>query len=107
PVEIFAHPTLREESGLAMSSRNHRLSEATKIKAAALFRILSEIKCDPKILSRKVDELLKVGFEKIDYLEIRDEKNLELVTNFPAQNPARIFVAAHIEGVRLIDNLVI
>lgn len=105
PVEIFAHPTLREESGLAMSSRNQRLSEAAKIKAAALFRILSEIKSNPKILSEKKEELLRIGFEKIDYLEIRDEKNLELVTDFSAKIPARIFVAAYLEGVRLIDNL--
>jgi pantoate--beta-alanine ligase len=100
-VEIIAHPTLREESGLAMSSRNQRLSEAAKIKAANLFKILSEIKNNPQILSEKKDELLALGFEKIDYLEIRGEENLEL-------NPTskrRVFVAAILEGVRLIDNL--
>ena len=52
-VEIFAQPTVREESGLAMSSRNQRLSEANKIKAANIFRILSEIKINPKILEEK------------------------------------------------------
>ena len=49
--------------------------------------------------------LLKIGFEKIDYLEIRDAENLNLVTDFDAKIPARIFVAAYLEGVRLIDNL--
>ncbi len=104
-VEIFVQPTLREESGLAMSSRNQRLSKEAKIKAANIFRILSEIKNDPKILSEKKEELLRIGFEKIDYLEIRDEKNLNLIADFSAKIPARIFIAAYLDGVRLIDNL--
>lgn len=100
-VEIFSHPTLREASGLAMSSRNQRLSEAAKIKAANIFRILSEIKNDPQILPLKKEELLAIGFEKIDYLEIRDEENLDL----NGGSKRRIFVAAYLDGVRLIDNL--
>lgn len=106
-VEIFAQPTVREESGLAMSSRNQRLSEANKIKAANIFRILSEIKINPKILEEKKSELLSIGFEKIDYLEIRDEKNLNLVNDFSCKIPARIFIAAYLDGVRLIDNLML
>ena len=104
-IEILAHPTIRENSGLAMSSRNQRLSEAGRINAANLFRILSEIKNNPATLPQKKEELLKIGFDKIDYLEIRDEKNLELITDFNTQLPKRIFVAAYLEGVRLIDNL--
>jgi pantoate--beta-alanine ligase len=100
-VKIIAHPTLREATGLAMSSRNQRLSEAGKIKAAHLFRILSEIKQNPEILPQKKAELIALGFEKIDYLEIRDEENLELNSNLLR----RVFVAAYLEGVRLIDNL--
>lgn len=100
-VEIIAHPTLREESGLAMSSRNQRLSEASKIKAANLFRVLQEIKNDPQVLPRKKSELLEIGFEKIDYLEIRGEENLDLNSD----SKRRVFVAARLEGVRLIDNL--
>lgn len=112
-IEIFAHPTLREKSGLAMSSRNQRLSENGKIKAAEIFRILSEIKNEvrnsdteiDKILQKKQQELLNLGFEKIDYLEIRLTENLEIITNFNSDKKTRIFVAAYLEGVRLIDNL--
>ena len=104
-VEIFAEPTMREESGLAMSSRNQRLSKASKIKAANIFRILSEIKIDPTILAEKKSKLLALGFEKIDYLEIRDEKNLDPIVDFSTKIPARIFVAAYLDGIRLIDNL--
>jgi pantoate--beta-alanine ligase len=112
-VEIIGAPTLRETSGLAMSSRNQRLSEPSKIKAAEIFRILSEIKNEVKtssqkikeILQKKSDKLLEIGFEKIDYLEIRQENNLELVESFDPQKPSRIFIALYLDGVRLIDNL--
>lgn len=112
-VEIFSHETLREESGLAMSSRNQKLSESSVIKASQLFTVLNEIRSEvtkspekiTEILREKSQKLLAKGFEKIDYLEIRNEKNLELVANFHQPQPCRIFVAAYLEGVRLIDNL--
>lgn len=104
-IEIFAHETVREASGLAMSSRNQRLSSADKIKAENIFRILTEIKKDPSNLAKKRKELLEKGFKKIDYLEIRDEKNLDLVTNFNPKIPSRIFIAVYLSGVRLIDNM--
>jgi len=112
-VEIFAHETFREKNGLAMSSRNQRLSKDNKIKAAQIFKILSEIKNEvrktpkniDKILSEKSQELLKNSFEKIDYLEIREENNLKLINEFNDENPARIFIAVYLSGIRLIDNL--
>ncbi len=112
-VEILSHPTVREESGLAMSSRNQRLSENSKIKAAEIFQTLLEIKNSvkknpkeiAKILAENSQKLLQKGFEKIDYLEIRQEKNLELVTNFDSKISTRIFIAVYLDGVRLIDNL--
>lgn len=113
-VEILGGKTLREASGLAMSSRNQRLPEASKIKASNIFRILEEIKKETKIspqdfekiLQKKREEFLQIGFEKVDYLEIRDEENLELPKNFQSLFEAknRIFVAVWLDGVRLIDN---
>jgi len=112
-IEIIALPTLRESSGLAMSSRNQRLSESGKIKAAKIFKTLNEIKDlvkkspdeVPQILAHKSHEFLVQGFEKIDYLEVRNEKNLELVERFDDRIPSRIFVALFLDGVRLIDNI--
>ncbi len=112
-VEILGHKTVREESGLAMSSRNQRLSLESKIKAAKIFAILSEIKNQihqqpqniTEILQKNGDKLLQSGFEKIDYLEVRTEKNLELVKNFDSKIPSRLFIAVYLDGVRLIDNL--
>jgi pantoate--beta-alanine ligase len=103
--QIIGCDIVREKSGLAMSSRNQRLSDAAKIKAAQIFKILSEIKKDPSLLKIKGEELLKNGFEKIDYLEIRDEKNLNLITNFDGKTKARIFIAVYLENLRLIDNV--
>jgi pantoate--beta-alanine ligase len=104
-VEIFGVETVRESSGLAMSSRNQRLSEAGKIKASMLYKILNEIKINPQIIEDKKRELLANGFEKIDYLEIRNEDNLKLNMNLFSAQKRRIFIAVYLEGVRLIDNL--
>ena len=104
-IEIFGVATVRESSGLAMSSRNQRLSEYAKIKASMIYKILNEIKINPQIIEEKKQELLANGFEKIDYLEIRNEDNLKLNMNLFSSQKRRIFIAVYLEGVRLIDNL--
>ena len=104
-IEIFGVETVRESSGLAMSSRNQRLSESSKIKASMIYKTLNEIKINPQIIEEKKQELLANGFEKIDYLEIRNEDNLKLNMNLFSAQKRRIFIAVYLEGVRLIDNL--
>lgn len=113
-VEIFSHEIVRQANGLAMSSRNQRLSETSKIKASEIFKTLLEIKSaiknNPKnideILQKNAEKLLQKGFEKIDYLEIRTEKNLEKISqDFDFKIASRIFIAAYLNGIRLIDNI--
>lgn len=104
-VEILTHDIVREASGLAMSSRNQRLSEAGKIKAAEIYQALLAVKKDPNSLAQQAQKLLQNGFEKIDYFEIRLEKNLDLVSDFSQKTPSRIFIAVYLEGLRLIDNM--
>ncbi len=58
-----------------------------------------------KFLKEKEQEILNFGFSKVDYLEIRDEEKLQLVEDFNSNVSARIFVAAYLEQVRLIDNM--
>ena len=70
-----------------------------------LYKILNEIKINPHIIEEKKRELLANGFEKIDYLEIRNEDNLKLNMNLFSSQKRRIFIAVYLEGVRLIDNL--
>ena len=111
--KIIVVETVREKSGLAFSSRNLRLSRNGKKIASNIFIILSFIKNqilqDNKInieelLLKASDKLLSKGFEKIVYLEIRDEENLELYQKFDPNKKYRIFISAIIEDVRLIDN---
>lgn len=104
-IEVFAVPTLREEGGLAMSSRNQRLSESARIKASMIYKIMNQIKINPQLIEQKKTELLKNGFEKIDYLEIRNESDLKLNNDVESSQSRRIFIAVYIEGIRLIDNL--
>ncbi len=110
PVEIIGAPILREEDGLAMSSRNRYLTPDERAVAPTLNRVLSEIvkaaasgaEIGP-LLARGREDILRAGFSPIDYLEIRDANTLELVTE-RVTGPSRVFVAAHLGKARLIDN---
>lgn len=110
PVEIFGAPLIRDEHGLALSSRNLRLSEDGIRSAHALPKCLKdactaiEAGADIQSTLEKTSQALKeAGFEGIDYLEVRDENELKRLEQL--DRPARIFVAAILEGVRLIDNM--
>jgi pantoate--beta-alanine ligase len=85
PTEIVACPTVREASGLAESSRNALLSKAGRANAASLFRVLSTAPTPAKAA-----ELLEAEGFRVDYVE---------------EHWGRRFAAAHLEGVRLIDNI--
>jgi pantoate--beta-alanine ligase len=117
-VKIFGHKILRQKNGLALSSRNSRLSPQNLAKASEINRILTSIRnhiisnSKQKIafdlknfLQQKKTELLDSGFEKIDYLEIRQEQNLELIQKFNPKIASRIFIAVYLSKIRLIDNL--
>jgi pantoate--beta-alanine ligase len=108
-VEIHDVETFREVSGLAMSSRNQRLDERQLKLASEIFRVLNDIKnnfgLDPKILEKKTQEMLAIGFKKVEYLEVRDEQNLQLIASCQINKSMRIFIAVYLDKVRLIDNL--
>ena len=103
-------PTVREKGGLALSSRNKRLSKQQKSLAQKIYHELNGVKT--KINKKKFhlselikvkERLLKYGFKQINYLEIRKEKDLALIDN--NYDSCRIFISVDIGGVRLIDNL--
>ena len=105
-------PTLRESSGLAMSSRNLRLSEKDKEQALTIFETLSYIKNNirPGDLGRlklaAVNNLTSAGF-KVDYIEIADADNLEIIERWDGNRKLVAVAAAFIGEVRLIDNLLL
>ncbi|MEO1778684.1 MAG: pantoate--beta-alanine ligase [Pseudomonadota bacterium] len=109
-VEVVGCPTIREMDGLAMSSRNLLLSDQARSRAAALNEVMEEM-ADGLQAGRAMDDLLPgararlaaAGFGDIDYLELRTNETLRLIQR--AEAPARLFAAAWMAGVRLIDNI--
>ena len=109
PIEIIQCPIVREESGLALSSRNKYLSEEDKKEALVLSRILNNIKiCYNKGVT-DVSALKETAYsfltEKhdIEYLELMDRNTLEEKST--ADNNTIALIACRVEGVRLIDNI--
>ncbi len=110
-IKIKICPISRAESGLALSSRNMRLSEDGKIKAATIYKTLSYIQTHltknnwPELKDLTIKTLLNSGFEKIDYLELCDIDSLQILIEVPENKEVVILIAAFIESVRLIDNI--
>ena len=108
--EIVACPTVREEDGLAMSSRNLRLGSGARATAPVLGRVLESAANVigrggnvSQALETAHQALLVAGFDKVDYFELRSDPGLLAIET--ADQPARLFAAAWLNGVRLIDNL--
>ena len=108
--ELIVEPTIRETDGLAMSSRNLRLSNEARLKAPALYNALNYIKNNLgqqplKTLKRNAKEgLEKEGFN-VDYIDIADANTLE--TPNGQSNKLVALVAATINDIRLIDNTIL
>jgi len=113
PVILKPGDTLREADGLAMSSRNLRLSPASRQKAVAVYQALNYIKMHIKttdIQQLKQDAIQiieQAGFNKIDYVEICDAATLLPVEEAGNGKPLVVLAAAFLDGVRLIDNIII
>ena len=107
---IVGCPTVREDDGLAMSSRNLRLSAGARAVAPIIRETLSQVAIEinegspiETALQGARSRLTKAGLRQIDYLEFRGDPDLTVLTT--ADRPGRIFVAAWLDGVRLIDNI--
>lgn len=112
-IKLIISSIVREESGLAKSSRNKRLSENDLVKATAIFKVLHFVKdnlCEGNIhslLQQATEQLFSAGFEKVDYIAIADANSFELINNWSGKQKVVILVAAFLNGVRLIDNIVV
>ncbi len=114
-IKIISMPIVREQGGLALSSRNSYLSEADKNIASNIFRILKLAKDkitedgvnDPVIINNFIiSNLKKSKITEIDYIDIRNLKNLELTEEIDSSN-CLIAVAVYVNNVRLIDNIIL
>ena len=110
PNEIIGCPTVREPDGLAMSSRNVRLSQAERAVASKLPRTLfataerlaAGAPVTPMLAEAK-SAILAAGFREVEYLELRASADLSPLNRL--DRPARLLVAAWLGETRLIDNV--
>lgn len=110
-LEIVPCGIVREEDGLAMSSRNMRLKAEERAIAPMIYKVLQETVAQVKVMSpaEMKDSALKKYSEikqfDVEYVEIADETTLQPVAGWRDSEHARIFVALQLGAVRLIDNL--
>lgn len=112
PIEITGCPTLRELDGLAMSSRNERLSPRDRRIAPALFAALVRAaerlktgEAAESVLSDARIHITDAGFDRVEYLDLRHPETLEPLSH--VAGPARLLAAAWLGPVRLIDNVAV
>jgi pantoate--beta-alanine ligase len=110
PTRIEAVPTVREEDGLALSSRNAYLTPEQRRVAPALHRTLDAVASGVASGADAIDraewgeaELLRAGFDAVDYVAVRDAETLALWQG--PTRPGRVLAAARLGSTRLIDNV--
>lgn len=108
---IIGVPTVREEDGLALSSRNAYLTSSERARAAALpqamrdaIASLADGREAEEVLVQMRRRLTEAGFSQVDYTELRDAATLAPLSRL-GDAPARLLVAARIGKARLIDNM--
>ncbi len=112
PVEVVSCPTLRETGGLAMSSRNLRLSPEARKEASIIYHTLSFAKAESghvlpdDIRQQAIEKLSAAGF-KPEYFDIVDGHSLQPVHRWDAADLIVACTAVWVEGIRLIDNMVL
>ncbi|AHD07847.1 pantoate--beta-alanine ligase [Phaeobacter gallaeciensis] len=112
PITVQGCATVREDSGLAMSSRNLRLSPGALGKAGQLYPVLRDLANQlhdgadfGDIVAGARTTLAGAGFGEIEYLDLRCAETLAPLSR--PDRPARLLVAAWLDGIRLIDNIAV
>jgi pantoate--beta-alanine ligase len=113
PIEIIGCPILREQNGLAMSSRNERLTKEERaiagIISETLFRLkaLQHSKTPAELKAFAEEELKKAPQIRLEYIEIADAETLQPVKKIEQKRPAVVCIAVKLGEVRLIDNVLL
>lgn len=115
PILIHPCPTVREDDGLALSSRNKRLTPEQRVVAPKLYEIMHAAAeafraggAPLLVLREAIDAITAAGFDSVDYFEFREAANLTSVETARGEadgRAARLFAAAWLGDVRLIDNI--
>ena len=110
-VEIIGCPIFREANGLAMSSRNERLSKSAREQSSFIYKTLQAVQADfEKKSLTELNEFVKNAFSEhpefsLEYFEIAEESTLLPALEKDKTKKYRAFIAIFIENIRLIDNI--
>ncbi|MES2845941.1 MAG: pantoate--beta-alanine ligase [Pseudomonadota bacterium] len=112
PVTVVGCDTVREDDGLAMSSRNVRLSPQARARAPAMHAAMVQAAAAFRAGASQIDvtdaatrAVLAAGFDRVEYIDLRDAGTLDPLID--RTRPARMLAAAWLDGVRLIDNIAV
>ena len=113
PIQILSAPTCRAVDGLALSSRNQYLSREQRQQAVTIYQVLQSIQqglvsgfSSECLIEQAEAELRSSGFDRVDYVAIRDPMSLRPVMHLSEQG-AVVLIAAWLGNTRLIDNQVV
>lgn len=109
PVEVIGCETERYPSGLAMSSRNFRLSPEGMEKSDIIYKQMiwaqdNYLDNSPADLRKAIKEHFAQSSLELEYIEFADADTMKIVESWEQHSAVRVFIAAYCEGVRLIDN---
>lgn len=111
PVEVVGQPIFREQNGLAMSSRNERLSRFQREEASFIHKTLQEAKKQfgtknaEEVISWVESEFKNNSSFRLEYFEIADESTLKSIQNKESNKKYRAFIAVFMNDIRLIDTI--
>ena len=113
-LELVVAPTIREADGLAMSSRNRRLSPEARAVAPLLYQVLTQAASQVRqgLAPAQVQAQAQAALSREpqftpEYFEVADAQTLQPLASYTAGQSVVLCVAAHLGGVRLIDNVVV
>lgn len=111
-IEVVICPTVREPDGLAMSSRNHRLTDPQRVLANLLYQCLVSVKAKQSIgsfpiVQKECNDIMLAKGLKPEYIELADADTLELLPDFDSNRRMVALIAAWVGNVRLIDNMLL
>jgi pantoate--beta-alanine ligase len=113
PVKIQGVPTVRDDDGLAMSSRNAYLTKDERRAAPTLYKVLNQVAGHDGDLAKAIKdgtgELLAAGFSNVDYLSVRNAHTFQAIHSKVelGDSPGRVLGAAKLGKARLIDNVAV
>jgi pantoate--beta-alanine ligase len=113
PIQILSAPTCRAADGLALSSRNQYLSTLERQQAPVIYQTLQTIalglregQSSEVLIEQAQQQLIRLGFNSIDYIAVRHPNSLEKLAQLGSEG-AVVLIAARLGNTRLIDNLVV